>query len=161
MIPVLLRVSIFYAKFLISRRKWNQIRKYFNPLVSGPDWFKLLTKLEVENLVGLSLYVLKINTFEKRGWNIKTTGTDTNPIQHITMSQWPHWPVLLLEREYVHFTNNTGTDNIVALKYVFYCDLYAYYFLMLPSLYIHKQEGFLIWFKLKAWWRDAKLKSQK
>ena len=34
---ILCGVSIFYTKFRISRRKWNQIRKYFNPLVSGPD----------------------------------------------------------------------------------------------------------------------------
>ena len=54
-IHVLRGVSIFYTKFWISRRKQNRIRKYFNPLVSGPGWFKWWKNLGVENLVGLSL----------------------------------------------------------------------------------------------------------
>ena len=44
-------------KIWITRWILNQNRKYFNPLVSGPGRFELWRekKLEVENLVGLSL----------------------------------------------------------------------------------------------------------
>ena len=52
---ILRGVSIFYTKFRISQRKRNQIRKYFNPLVSGPGWLEWWKKLVVKNLVGLSL----------------------------------------------------------------------------------------------------------
>ena len=42
-------------KIRISWRNLNQNLKYFNLLVSGPYRFKWWKKLEVENLVGLSL----------------------------------------------------------------------------------------------------------
>ena len=44
-----------FRKIRITWRKIKQNRKYFNPLVSGPGWFKQWKKLEVKNLVGLSL----------------------------------------------------------------------------------------------------------
>ena len=37
---ILRGVSIIYTKFRIFQQKQNQIRKYFNPLVSGPVWFE-------------------------------------------------------------------------------------------------------------------------
>ena len=52
---ILCGVSIFYTKFWISLRKQNQIRIFFDPLLSGPGWFEWGKKLGVENLVGLSL----------------------------------------------------------------------------------------------------------
>ena len=39
----------------INQWKLNQNQTNFNPLVSGPGWFNWWTKLEVKNLVGLSL----------------------------------------------------------------------------------------------------------
>ena len=42
-------VSVFDTKLWISQRKRNQIRKYFNPLISGPDQFEWWKKLGVEN----------------------------------------------------------------------------------------------------------------
>ena len=42
---ILFGVSFFNTKIWISRRKRNQIQKYFNPLVSGPGWFELWKKL--------------------------------------------------------------------------------------------------------------------
>ena len=48
--------QFFETKIRITQQKLNQNRKYFNPLVSGPGRFEILKKkLEVENLVGLSL----------------------------------------------------------------------------------------------------------
>ena len=47
--------KIFELKIRITRQILNQNRKYFNLLVSGPDWLEWWIKLEVENLVGLSL----------------------------------------------------------------------------------------------------------
>ena len=44
-----------FIKIRISQQNQNQNQKYFNPLVSCPGWFKWWKKLEVENLVGLSL----------------------------------------------------------------------------------------------------------
>ena len=52
---ILCWVSFFDIKLWISWRKRNQIRKYFNQLVSGPGWFEWWKQLGVENLVGLSL----------------------------------------------------------------------------------------------------------
>ena len=52
--------SVFFdTKLWISRRKLNQKRKYFYPIVSGPDQFEWWKKLGVANLVGLSLYEQK------------------------------------------------------------------------------------------------------
>ena len=48
-------VSFLEPKVRITPRNLNQNKKYFNPLVSAPDRFKWWKKLEVENLVRLSL----------------------------------------------------------------------------------------------------------
>ena len=45
-----------FIKIRITRRKLNQNRKYFNPLVSGPGWFKWWKQIDVKNLGGLSLF---------------------------------------------------------------------------------------------------------
>ena len=47
--------QIFGLKIRITLRIFNRNRKYFNPLVSSQGWFEWWKKLEVENLVGLSL----------------------------------------------------------------------------------------------------------
>ena len=53
---ILREVSFFHtSKLRISQRKRNQIRKYFNPLVSNRRWVEWWKQLEVENVVGLSL----------------------------------------------------------------------------------------------------------
>ena len=57
------RSQIFFTNILITRRKPNQNRNYFNPLVSGPGWFEWW-KIGVEILVGLSLYDIWGNFFE-------------------------------------------------------------------------------------------------
>ena len=50
-----------FIKIRITQRNRNQNRKYFNTLVSGPGWFKWWKKLEVENLVGLSLQMRELH----------------------------------------------------------------------------------------------------
>ena len=52
--------QIFLLKIWITQRILNQNRKYFYPLVSGTGRFELCKKLEVENLVGLSLRTIEI-----------------------------------------------------------------------------------------------------
>ena len=44
-----------FVKIRISRRKLNPKQNYFNPLVKGPGRFEWWKKLDVKNLVGLSL----------------------------------------------------------------------------------------------------------
>ena len=47
--------KIFGLKIRKTQQILNQNRKYFNPLVSGTGRLEIWKKLEVENLVGLSL----------------------------------------------------------------------------------------------------------
>ena len=52
-----LGVSFFKLKIRINRPNLNQNRKYYNPLVNGSGRFEWGEKLEVKNLVGLSLFL--------------------------------------------------------------------------------------------------------
>ena len=50
-----LRSQIFELKVLITQRILNQNRKFYNLLVTGSGRFELRKRLQVDNLVGLSL----------------------------------------------------------------------------------------------------------
>ena len=50
------RVSFFDTKVWKTQQNLDQNRKYLKPLISGPGWFEWWKKLEVKNLVGLSLW---------------------------------------------------------------------------------------------------------